>query len=146
MIKSIQISVFLLLGCMYHTLAQNSSTVLKLSSVSIEITGVSSDDGAVFIAMYTDDESWLNTTDFQSKSNIENGKATVKFDNVPVGQYAISVYHDENDNGEMDTNFMGIPKEDYACSNDAKGRFGPPKWEDAVFEVDGIDLTQVIKF
>lgn len=92
--------------------------------------------------MYTDNDSWLSKTNFQSKSTIVNGNATVKFENVPSGQYAISVYHDANNYGEMDTNFIGIPTEDYACSNDAKGRFGPPKLEDAVFEVDGQDQTQ----
>lgn len=146
MIKSIQISVFLLLGCMYHTLAQNSLTPIQSSAVTIEISGVSSDEGAVFIALYSDNENWLRATDFSKKALIVNGSVVVKFENIPNGQYAISVFHDENNNGELDTNFMGIPKEDFACSNEAKGRFGPPKWEDAVFEVNGIDLIKPIKF
>lgn len=146
MIKSIQISVLLLLGSIYHILAQNGTPALQSSTVTIKITGVSSDKGAVYFAMYTDIENWLETSKYEGKTLTVNGSAVVTFDDIPNGHYAISVYHDENDNGELDTNFMGIPKEDFACSNGAKGKFGPPKWKDAVFEVVGNDLTKTIKF
>ena len=51
----------------------------------------------------------------------------------------------ENGNNKMDSNFLGIPKEDYACSNNAKGFMGPPKWEDAKFEVKNETINQTIK-
>ena len=57
------------------------------------------------------------------------------FEDIPEGTYAVSIFHDENDNGKMDTNFLGIPSEDYGCSNDASGFLGPPKWEDAKFQL-----------
>jgi uncharacterized protein (DUF2141 family) len=44
--------------------------------------------------------------------------------------------HDENDNKKMDTNFIGIPKEDFGCSNNATGFMGPPKYEDAKFMLE----------
>ena len=64
--------------------------------------------------------------------------------NVPDGTYAVSFVHDKNSNGKMDKNFMGIPKEDYGCSNNAKGFMGPPKWEDAKFELKGADKSITI--
>ena len=55
--------------------------------------------------------------------------------NLPEGVYAISAYHDENENQKLDTGWFGIPKERYGCSNDAKGNMGPPKYEDAKFQL-----------
>ena len=49
--------------------------------------------------------------------------------------YAISVFHDKNDNKKMDTNFIGIPKEPIGCSNGATGFMGPPKYKKAKFTV-----------
>ena len=58
------------------------------------------------------------------------------FENIPEGTYAVSIFHDENNNDKLDSNFIGIPKEDYGCSNNAKGFMGPPKWKDAKFELN----------
>jgi len=60
----------------------------------------------------------------------------VTFTDVPKGEYAVSVYHDENSNGVMDKNMFGIPSEDYASSNNAKGVMGPPKYADAKFKIN----------
>ena len=67
-------------------------------------------------------------------AKIENGKAHVEFTELPFGEYAISAYHDEDTDQELDTNWLGIPKEGTGASNDAKGKMGPPKYEDAKFE------------
>jgi uncharacterized protein (DUF2141 family) len=55
------------------------------------------------------------------------------FTNVPVGTYAVYVFHDEDSNKELNTNFIGMPKEGVGVSNNAKGHFGPPKYDDAKF-------------
>ena len=57
------------------------------------------------------------------------------FEGLESGMYAVSLFHDENDNGKLDANFMGIPREPYAFSNNAKGFFGPPTFQDCQFEV-----------
>ena len=64
---------------------------------------------------------------------IKEKRATIIFKNIDAGEYAVSFIHDENKNNKMDTNFFGIPKEDYGCSNNAKNFLGPPKYEDAKF-------------
>ena len=64
---------------------------------------------------------------------IKEKRATIIFKNIDAGEYAVSFIHDENKNNKMDTNFFGIPKEDYGCSNNAKSFLGPPKYEDAKF-------------
>ena len=52
--------------------------------------------------------------------------------------------HDENGNGELDANFVGIPKEPWGFSNNAKGKFGPPKWEDVQFSIGEEAVVQAI--
>ncbi|MBY0424188.1 MAG: DUF2141 domain-containing protein [Cytophagales bacterium] len=68
---------------------------------------------------------------------IKTNKFEYSFYNIPSGTYAVAVIHDENGNQDMDSNFMGIPKEGIGTSNDAKGNFGPPKFADAKFEFNG---------
>ena len=53
------------------------------------------------------------------------------------GVYAVGMLHDENNNGKMDTDMLGIPKEGYGASNDARGSFGPPSVNDARFSYAG---------
>jgi uncharacterized protein (DUF2141 family) len=68
--------------------------------------------------------------------SIANGRAVCTFENVKPGTYAVGYLHDENSNGKMDTNFLGIPTEGYGASNNARGSMGPPKWQDAKFTHD----------
>ncbi len=54
----------------------------------------------------------------------------IVFDVAP-GTYAAAVHHDANANGKVDTNFLGIPREGYAVSNDPRPRFRPPRFSEA---------------
>lgn len=67
--------------------------------------------------------------------------ATCVFTDVKPGVYAISAFHDENQNNDLDRNFLGIPKEDWCTSRNAKGIMGPPKFADAKFQFTGKDLV-----
>jgi uncharacterized protein (DUF2141 family) len=60
----------------------------------------------------------------------------------------VSAFHDENSNGKMDTNFVGKPREGVGASNNAKGHFGPPKFDDAAFRYSGghLDLSIAIAY
>lgn len=119
--------LLILLGVSF-TQAQN----IKLE---VNISGFDSNDGKVKIGLYNSDSSFLQTTFKNAIATIENKKATVTFTDLPKGDYAISLYHDENGNGVLDRNMFGIPSEDYAASNNAKGNMGPPKYTDAKFTV-----------
>ena len=57
--------------------------------------------------------------------------AEITYEGLEEGRYAIKTFHDVNDNGELDTNWIGIPLEPYGFSNDAMGTFGPPSFEQA---------------
>ena len=64
--------------------------------------------------------------------------------NRPTGTYAIGVFHDVNGNNSLDTNFLGIPKEQYGFGNDATGSFGPPSFNDAAITVPKDAMHTVI--
>lgn len=66
--------------------------------------------------------------------------ATILVDQVPLGQYAVILHQDLNSDGKMNRHWYGPPKEPVGCSNDATGSFGPPKWKDAVFELNTNEL------
>ncbi len=74
---------------------------------------------------------------------VRNTEARCDFEDILPGTYALAVIHDENMNGKLDTNWLGIPIEGYGFSNDAKGLFGAPSFSAARFPYDGgtIDLT-----
>ena len=125
----------------------------SLSVVKIEITGLDQDHGDVFIAVYDSKDQWLGENTVADKHvDIARSKdgAVVRAElQLQPGRYAFSLFHDVNGNGELDTNFIGMPKEPIALSNNAKARFGPPKFADAVFElgaepvVQSIDMTRL---
>jgi uncharacterized protein (DUF2141 family) len=74
-----------------------------------------------------------------------NGLETlIEFPDLPYDSYAVCVYHDEDNNDRLNTNFIGIPKEGIAASNDANGSFGPPKYKDAVFEFNTVEKKILI--
>ncbi len=70
---------------------------------------------------------------------------SVTFEKLPPGTYAVAMLHDENGNGKVDTNFLGIPKEGVGVSNNYRSSFGPPSFDDAKFSHDGKSRTIFIK-
>ena len=116
----------------------------KAHDITVNISGLDSDKGKILIGLYDSEDKFLNKRYRNAIGTINKEKSTITFKDVPKGVYAISFVHDENDNGKMDTNFMGIPKEDYGCSNNAKGFMGPPKWEDAKFELKDDKTIHII--
>ena len=69
------------------------------------------------------------------QSSVANKKAQLVFENLPAGTYAISVFHDENNNQKMDKNFLGIPKEGYGASKNKLPFASAPDFDDNKFQV-----------
>ena len=119
------------------------------ATLTVVISDVRSDIGVLNIGIYDNKNDWLGSSTVQKRSltvlehNV-GGVVTTSFE-VEPGEYAISVHHDDNDNGKMDTNFIGIPKEPTGLSNGAVPKFGPPKYRDAAFRVTNEDLEMPIK-
>lgn len=115
---------------------QTSKAQEQTFTLTVNISGLNSSNGNLLIGIYNKKESFLKKPIKSTIIKIENKKALVLFRNLPKGIYAVSFVHDENDNQKMDTNFIGIPKEDYGCSNNAIGFMGPPKYKDAKFVLE----------
>lgn len=125
--KNLKSSLLIFLFGTFLTSAQNT--------IEVEIVNFDNNAGVAFVGLYNSEKSFLETAYRGEKAEITNRKVVMTFKDVPDGTYAISTFHDEDENGELSTNFLGIPKESYGASNDAPARFGPPKWKDAKFEV-----------
>ncbi len=122
--------------------AEDHSTALTL-----EIAGVTPSEGSVIIGIYDSEASWDSGSALAgARADVSGDQVVAVFDDLPAGQYAVKMYHDVNANGELDTNLMGIPSEPFAFSNNARGRFGPPNWDAAVFEVAVDGTVHVIRF
>jgi uncharacterized protein (DUF2141 family) len=119
-------------------LAQTQPSPANL--IHAEIGGLRDSKGQVVCDLYASADGFPKNGDralAHAKSPISNGQAVCEFPDVKAGTYAVSVFHDENSNGKLDTNFMGIPREGVGASNNAKGHFGPPKFEAAAFRFSG---------
>ncbi|MBW1295935.1 DUF2141 domain-containing protein [Aquimarina litoralis] len=126
--------------CSFTAQAQNDT-----NTIQIQISNIKSSEGTISIGLYNSEESFYKKTFKSKKVKSEKGELIVTLENIPKGTYAISLFHDENDNNKLDTNLFKIPKEPYGTSNNAKGRFGPPSWEDAKFSVSDTEVIQSIK-
>ena len=120
-------------------LATTSATG-QAATLTVTVSNIQSDVGAMNFGVYDNEDDWLgdDTVDKMSvrvSETMKDGVISVQFELAP-GNYAISVAHDDNDNGKMDTNFIGIPKEPTGLSNGAVPKFGPPKYKDAVFALE----------
>ena len=104
-------------------------------NLTVNMSGLASNKGTLLVGVYNKKEDFLKKEFKGTIAKIKNKESVVIFKNLPQGEYAVSFVHDENNNQKMDTNFFGIPKEDFGCSNNAKGFMGPPKYEDAKFQL-----------
>jgi len=115
--------------------------------IIVNISGFPSSDGFAMVALNNSKESYKGGEEAaiaKTKTMVVDQKAQVIFTNLPYGLYGISIYHDENSNGEMDKNAMGIPKEAYGFSNNAKGFFGKPSYKDVMFQLNSAEMQIAI--
>lgn len=143
-----KISFFLILSCFFalETVAQEVPDYLteKISSFTLLVQGINKAEGELRIAMFDSKDAYTKEPVYAVVLPIYDDKVEWKVPDLPFGEYAIAVYHDKNTNGKLDTNFLGIPKEEYGFSNNARGKFGPASWEDAKFSVSENTFTHQI--
>jgi uncharacterized protein (DUF2141 family) len=113
------------------------------STITVRVRGVRSDKGEIMCSVHANGDSFPKADKALARAHVpaKGPETTLAFPGLSAGRYAVSCFHDENGNGKMDTNFLGIPKEGYGSSNDAKANMGPPKFADAAFAFDGHALT-----
>ncbi|MEM6736015.1 MAG: DUF2141 domain-containing protein [Bacteroidota bacterium] len=117
----------------YFTFIQNLPT--EKGEIIITIENIKSTKGVVIVALFDNEDSFLKKV-YRSKTlSLDEAKNLIRFEGIPEGRYAVSVIHDENENGELDTNWAGIPKEPFGFSRKSFGSFGPPSFEDTCIQV-----------
>ncbi|MDA0229868.1 MAG: DUF2141 domain-containing protein [Proteobacteria bacterium] len=105
----------------------------RADSLVVTVRDIRSDVGEIRIALYSSADNFLvdgRTAATQSLS-ARRGDVKVVFANLRPGTYAAAAFHDENQSGDFDTNFIGVPREGYEFSNGAVAALGPPDFEDA---------------
>jgi uncharacterized protein (DUF2141 family) len=112
------------------SLSQSTSTVL------LEVSSLKNTRGTLNCRLFTkasdfpDGEGILTV-----RTPIAGANTTCTFPNVEPGTYAVAVVHDENSNGKLDKNFVGVPSEGYGVSNNKTYALSAPKWEESVFTI-----------
>ena len=104
------------------------------ATLVVPVATVRSSSGTVFVALY-EEGSWLIPGRFRSYRKVPARSGTVgaRFEKLPPGRYAVAVFHDENGNGRIDTNFLGLPSEGYGFSRITP--FRKPSFEETAFEL-----------
>ena len=113
------------------------------NKVEVQITGFENNMGNAMIALYNSEDSFLSNRFKSDVLVIENYRVEAIFSEIPDGVYAISVYHDEDSNGKLNMVMGFYPSEATGTSNNAPARFGPPKWEDAKFELNNEEVLKM---
>ncbi len=109
--------------------------------LKVTISGFNS-DGIAYISLIKEGDDFSSDckTCISKKVHIKNGKCVIKYTGIKTGSYAIMAFHDENKNGELDTNFIGIPKEGVGVSNNTKGI---PSFKKSAFKIEKKKLIAI---
>jgi len=119
----------------YFTILLSSFFMQAQNTIEVSMSGFENNEGKAMIGLFIEEETFLREPEMTLSSKIINQKSEVTFTDIPDGIYAISVYHDENDNDKLDLVMGILPKEDNGTSNNPNTVMGPPKWKDSIFEV-----------
>lgn len=107
------------------------------STLTVRITGLNAGKGQLRIAVFNSEQTWLDESAAVYKTVLEGDsrERAWRIGDVPHGEYAVAVFHDENRDGKLNRSVLGIPQEQYGFSNNARGVFGPANWKDSRFAV-----------
>jgi len=123
--------------CSANLFAQNTS-------LEVTVKNIKGTKGNIRIGLFTNEAEFLKTAVKGKVIKANGAEVKVVFEDLPAGDYAVSVIHDENGNEKLDTKAMGIPKEGFAFGNNAMGTFGPPSFDEAKIKLEGKPVQQVI--
>ncbi|MEI7748350.1 MAG: DUF2141 domain-containing protein [Chlorobiaceae bacterium] len=128
-----------------------SITPNQSGSITVHITDIIKPDGILGVSLYNSKKGFPGKHEHAYANQLKKITSTtdnVVFENIPYGTYAVSIIHDENSNGKLDTNFFGIPKEGVGVSNNPKIGMGGPKFKDSEFTLDTkkLELTIAMKY
>ena len=120
-----------------------------LGDITVVITDLRNAEGEILISLYDKAEGFPKDREAIIRSAAvapdASGQVTIVFEDLPHGDYAIAVLHDEDTSQDMTFGAFHLPKEGYCFSNNVKVRFRPPKFKKTKFTLDGDDVTQMLQ-
>lgn len=140
--KTLILSIAFLISSFSMIAQSNGESTSEGTTITITVP-VQSNEGNVVVGLYQE-ANFMKNPSVGSESDIVDGKATVTFDNVAPGTYAVILFHDKNLNKQMDFDPSGMPLEMYGVSNNVMS-MGPPQWNDTKFEVTETPINMEIR-
>src|SRR5215472_4737778 len=128
---------------LFAVIARTASPQQSENAIRAHIERLHSDRGQVVCALFAAADDFPKKIDrafARVATQIMSRRAMCEFPRVPAGVYAVSVFHDENLNGRLDTNWLAIPREGVGASNNPKPGMGPPKFAAAEFQHPGASM------
>jgi len=120
---------------------------IAAQDLTISIEGIkSSQGGKLFVGVYDAEGTFTKVGKEVKGEYIEisdQKTATVEIKDLPAGTYSVSIFHDKNRNGKLDSGWFGIPKEGYGFSNNIYGRFSTPSFAETNFATTNNGTTQL---
>lgn len=115
------------------------------NKLNIEVMGVPNSEGSIKVAIYDTSDTFLKFEHVFKTGSVlaKKGKTELSIHDLPDGEYAVAIFHDANGNDELDTNWLGIPKEQVGFSNAKMKTFGPPKFKECSFTMEPVTEVQV---
>ena len=129
------------------SLSTIGQTQITKGSLKVVVKNVKNNTGQVGFFLFNSADGFPTQTEKALLSGfvkITTTTAEYTFANIALGTYAVYVFHDADNNKKLKTNFIGMPKEGIGVSNNAKGHFGPPKYNDAKFDFNKPEQTITI--
>lgn len=116
------------------------------ADLTVTVAGLKETGGILSVSLFNTEASWNEdgTMGVRQRLDVDEKTEVVVFDDLVPGTYAIRLMHDENGNGKLDTNWLGIPNEGWGFSNNPRTR-GPAKWSQAAFELGDENMEITIK-
>jgi uncharacterized protein (DUF2141 family) len=109
--------------------AKNRATLV------VKIIGADQKTGTIKVALYDREIHFQQVMLSGTRLTASAPAREATFRDLPPGRYAVSVYHDVDDDGQLDTYPTGYPSEPFGFSKNPKVVFGPPKWDECWFEI-----------
>lgn len=134
---------------LFANLSAVASAQLPCAGIHVQVLDIRNSTGTVACALFESPDgfpkAFLRSATNVMVIKVRKAQARCAFEDIPPGTYAIAAIHDENMNGELDANWLGIPTEGYGFSNDAKASLGAPSFAAASFPYDGRNVELTIR-
>jgi uncharacterized protein (DUF2141 family) len=120
-------------------------------NLNVTVRGANNNNGVIRIAVYNNKDAYAADKDNTANGSfrqeavaLKDKSAAYTFKDVPYGEYAIKLFHDEDNSGKFYTGMFGMPKVQYGFSNNAKGMMGPASYAKASFSLKSAETNMTI--